>query len=107
MRIFSYALLIALVIVTSSLSIPAGAHAWSGLKTDSPTIAQGESVILKWDADTGEAPSLSPQVGAVKSQGELAVKPDKTTTYTLTSITYMFGQPVPTKYEITIFVIPR
>jgi hypothetical protein len=107
LRIIGYAFLVALIAFTSFLSFPAGAYAWAGLKSDSPGIDQGGSATLAWSLDSGESPRITPGVGAVASEGEVMVKPDKTTTYVLTADTYMFGQHIPLKYEVTVTVIPK
>jgi hypothetical protein len=107
LRIIGYAFLVALIALTSFLSSTTGAHAWAGLKSDSPGIDQGGSATLAWSLDKGESPRITPEIGAVASEGEAIVKPDKTTTYVLTADTYMFGQNVPLKYEVTVTVIPK
>lgn len=107
MRICSYAMLVALMAITSFLSVPGAAHAWAGLRSEVPGIEQGESVALEWSAGDVANPRIIPEIGVVDTDGSVTVKPDKTTTYVLTADTYMFGQPVPVSYEVTVIVIPK
>ena len=99
--------LVSVAALLSVFAVPANAQDWLGLKSDEAGIEQGQSVNLMWNLDDGESPRITPSVGAVGMQGEVTVKPDKTTTYVLTSDIYEFGYAIPVNYEITITVVPK
>ena len=51
----------------------------------SDKIQQGEKVKLVWSTQNANDVSISPEVGKVGPTGKVEVKPDRTTTYTLTA----------------------
>ena len=50
-------------------------------------VAAGSPSTLSWDVDGAEQVQIDNGVGSVKASGSVAVKPDRTTTYTITART--------------------
>jgi peptidoglycan-associated lipoprotein len=64
---------------------PAAAKPTASITADKSTINPGESARLSWTTTDAQNVSIAPEVGAVTAQGNTAVTPAASTTYTLTA----------------------
>jgi|HubBroStandDraft_6_1064221.scaffolds.fasta_scaffold01980_4 peptidoglycan-associated lipoprotein len=64
---------------------PPAAKPTASITADKSTINPGESARLSWTTTNAENVSIAPEVGAVTAQGNTAVTPSASTTYTLTA----------------------
>jgi peptidoglycan-associated lipoprotein len=64
---------------------PAAAKPTASISADKSSINPGESARLTWTTTDAQNVSIAPEVGAVTAQGNTAVTPGATTTYTLTA----------------------
>jgi len=64
---------------------PAAAKPTASITADKTSINPGESARLSWTTTDAQNVSIAPEVGAVTAQGNTAVTPAATTTYTLTA----------------------
>jgi len=55
------------------------------LTADRGTVEKGESVTLNWESENATKLDLQPGVGAVQAKGQTTVRPEESTTYTLTA----------------------
>ena len=55
------------------------------LRANPSVIEQGQSSTLSWNSTNATELSLDPAIGSVGPQGSTSVKPDRSTTYTLTA----------------------
>jgi peptidoglycan-associated lipoprotein len=64
---------------------PPAAKPTASITADKSTINPGESARLSWTTTNAQNVSIAPEVGAVTAQGNTAVTPSTSTTYTLTA----------------------
>jgi peptidoglycan-associated lipoprotein len=64
---------------------PAAAKPTASITADKSSINPGESARLSWTTTDAQNVSIAPEVGAVTAQGNTAVTPAASTTYTLTA----------------------
>ena len=64
---------------------PAAAKPTASISADKSAINPGESARLSWTTTDAQNVSIAPEVGAVTAQGNTAVTPAASTTYTLTA----------------------
>jgi peptidoglycan-associated lipoprotein len=64
---------------------PAAAKPTASISADKSAVNPGESARLTWTTTDAQNVSIAPEVGAVTAQGNTAVTPAASTTYTLTA----------------------
>jgi hypothetical protein len=71
------------------------------LRADSESIVRGQSATLRWTSSSAERAVIEPEVGTVSVSGSATVKPDHSTTYTIT-VYNKSGQSSSAQFEVQV-----
>ncbi len=71
------------------------------LRADPESVVRGQTAVLRWASSSADRAVIEPDVGAVSVSGNATVKPDHTTTYTIT-VYNNSGQSSSAQFEVQV-----
>ncbi len=88
-------------LVPAALLLAAPPKLSVSLRADPESVVRGQPATLRWASSSAERAVIEPDVGAVAASGSVTVKPDHTTTYTIT-VYNRSGQSSSAQFEVQV-----